>query len=146
MLELGDHQVEARDKLSSGKVLHGLVGTGKSRVAVAYYEKYEAPKRVIVITTAKKRDSWDWEREFALITVGKEISQYGLLTVDSWNNISKYIDVRNAFFIFDEQRLVGTGAWVKAFHKIAKHNAHITTTDDQNSLAAKTCRQRTKGT
>jgi len=115
-MELMEHQLEAVENLSNGKILYGGVGIGKSATVMGYYEKKEKGKKIYVITTAKKRDSLDWEFEAARVAAGD------LLTVDSWNNIAKYRDVEDAFFIFDEQRLVGSGVWVKSFIIIAKKN------------------------
>lgn len=126
-MELYEHQRTAIDNMKNGCILWGGVGSGKTFTSLNYYLEKEAPKDVYVITTAKKRDDLDWVREAARLGIGTVAgaTNYGLLTVDSWNNVGKYVGVKEAFFIFDEQRVVGTGAWVKAFLKIAKANRWI---------------------
>lgn len=117
--DLSLEQSEAVDNLHNGSILCGGVGSGKSRTALCYYcEQTLGRVPLYIITTARKRDEHDWEKEGA--PFGMDISN-----VDSWNNIKKYADVEGAFFIFDEQRVVGYGAWVKAFIKIARHNKWI---------------------
>lgn len=141
-IELRDYQLDAVQRMRNGCILCGGVGTGKSRTSLAYYYKEQGgvlgadhyvemknPKNLYIITTARKRDTLEWEEEMLpfLITTHSENSLYSKHTVviDSWNNIGKYEDVTNAFFIFDEQRVVGYGAWTKAFLKITKSNDWI---------------------
>lgn len=144
-IEMSVGQLEAVAKLTNGCILCGDVGSGKSRTALVYYflrvchgklaingkgefRKMATPKDLYVITTAKKRDTFEWEQECSpfLLSVKREESFSNVqVTVDSWNNIKKYIDVKDAFFIFDEQRVVGYGPWAKNFFKITKNNQWI---------------------
>lgn len=125
--ELMSHQQQALEVLSNGKILWGGVGAGKSAVAMAYYVKNEMPRDIYVITTAKKRDSLEWLKEAAHYAIADvhSCSAGGVLTVDSWNNIARFSDIEGAFFVFDEQRVVGSGAWVKSFLQIARKNHWI---------------------
>ena len=143
-VSLYDYQKEAIEKLHNGCILCGGVGSGKSRTALAYYfckegngsllnNEYipmKSPKDIYIITTARKRDTKEWEAELApfLLSTDSTLNYYSdkaKVTIDSWNNIKKYIDIKDSFFVFDEQRVVGYGAWVKAFLKITNNNRWI---------------------
>lgn len=119
-MNLYPHQEEALEKLRNGNILLGDIGSGKSLTSLVYYQRKESPKDLIIITTAKKRDSKEWESDILKAGLNPDI-----ITIDSWNNIKKYIKLTDCFFIFDEQRLVGSGAWVKSFWKIAARNHWI---------------------
>ncbi len=119
-VELYEHQKEALPKIKNGSILCGGVGSGKSRTALAYFLEKEYPRDLYIITTARKRDTNEWADE-CLPFGFNNIS----ITIDSWNNIGKYTNVCGAFFIFDEQRVVGYGAWTKAFLAISKKNRWI---------------------
>ena len=128
MVRLFPHQKEALEKLHSGSILCGGVGSGKSITGIAWYWKnvfLKKPADLYIITTARKRDTLEWNHEcmkFGL-SEDRETSQGGVkVTIDSWNNIGKYVGVKGCFFLFDEQRVVGYGAWVKSFLKIVKEN------------------------
>lgn len=142
-VSLYSYQMDAIRQMHNGCILCGGVGSGKSRTSLAYYfiqnggritpykdmNHKPKPKDLYIITTARKRDTLEWEGElvpFLLSTKPKQNKYYGnKVVVDSWNNIKKYSEVENAFFIFDEQRVVGYGAWTKAFLKITKSNEWI---------------------
>ena len=149
-VQLRDYQMDAIDRMHNGSILCGGVGSGKSLTAIGYYYIEEGGgyldgKRygyrddfvpmedcvdLYIITTARKRDTKEWEGELAkyFLNVNDISSPYHgkmKVVVDSWNNIKKYIDVKDSFFIFDEQRVVGSGTWVKSFLKITKFNHWI---------------------
>lgn len=141
---LRDCQMDAVNKMKNGCILNGGVGTGKSRTGLYYYFKENGgsfidqsfvpmkkpPQDLYIITTAMKRDSCEWDSEISnyRMSTNSELNTLypgQIIVVDSWNNIKKYADITGAFFIFDEDRVCGSGAWVKAFLKIAKHNHWI---------------------
>jgi hypothetical protein len=140
-ISLYDYQLDAVGRMKNGCILCGGVGSGKSRTSLAYYYQEQGgklgtksyvdmqhPRDLYIITTARKRDTKEWEGELVpfLLTTNPDVAYYkNKVVVDSWNNIGKYKDVYGAFFIFDEQRVVGSGAWVKAFLNIARKNKWI---------------------
>lgn len=152
-ISLYGYQLDAVKRMKNGCILCGGVGSGKSRTSLAYYYKEQGgrlgtcenevmtsrkasgkyvdmqnPRDLYIITTARKRDTKEWEGELVpfLLTTNPDVAYYkNKVVVDSWNNIGKYKDVYGAFFIFDEQRVVGSGAWVKAFLNIARKNKWI---------------------
>lgn len=137
---LRDYQMDAVNRMKDGCILNGGVGSGKSRTSLYYYFKEYGgemdpdyismidPPDLYIITTARKRDTCEWEKELSpfLLSTDEKLNTYkNKVVVDSWNNINKYTDAKDAFFIFDEQRVVGKGTWVKSFLKIAKNNRWI---------------------
>lgn len=142
-IKLYDYQLNALEHMHNGCILCGGVGSGKSRTAIAYYylmnggeinpKKYvpmadARPMDLYIITTARKRDTCEWQGDLApfLLSPDPKACYYPCrVVIDSWNNIKKYVEVTNAFFIFDEQRVVGKGTWVKSFLKITKANRWI---------------------
>ena len=144
MIQLYEHQLKALRRVKNGCILCGGTGSGKSITSLAYFylcnggsPEYlsgsdyipmdeEGLKDLYIITTARKRDTHEWENELIpfMMNPKPELSWYPdqKVVIDSWNNIKKYVNVENAFFIFDEQRVVGSGTWVKSFLKITKLN------------------------
>lgn len=142
-IELRDYQKDAVKRMKNGCILCGGVGSGKSRTSIAYYyiknggeldtDEYVTMddvniKDLYIITTARKRDTFEWENELSpfLLSTHQENNLYSnKVIIDSWNNIKKYAEVKNAFFIFDEQRVIGSGTWVKTFLRLSKANEWI---------------------
>lgn len=141
-INLYDFQLEAVKKMHNGCILCGDVGSGKSRTSLAYYcmqqnrsgntivygKIHQTVEDLYIITTARKRDTFEWDSElanFRMSTNPENDAFKHSVVIDSWNNIHKYKDVKGAFFIFDEQRVVGRGEWVKSFLKITKVNHWI---------------------
>lgn len=143
-VDLFEHQKDAVEKLRNGNILVGGVGSGKSRTALAYYflkvcggkiksngvggySPMKKPIDLYIITTARKRDTLEWDQEcynFCLYPKGENTSNIKII-IDSWNNVSKYTHAKDAFFIFDEQKVIGSGLWAKSFIKITKNNKWI---------------------
>ena len=139
------YQIDAVKRMKNGCILNGGVGSGKSRTALAYYylrnggdpaslcgDNYipmdDPPKDLYIITTARKRDTLEWDGDMGpfLLSTHTDVNLYcNKVVVDSWNNITKYKEITGAFFIFDEDRVTGSGVWVKSFLKIAKSNEWI---------------------
>lgn len=140
---LYDYQLKAVENMRTGCILNGGVGSGKSRTSLFYYFKecggwistdeyteMTNPRDLIIITTAQKRNLGEWVGELVPFLLYPDpetgLTRFGnKIVVDSWNNIRKYDEITNSFFIFDEDRVTGTGAWVKSFLNIAKHNDWI---------------------
>ena len=139
---LYDYQLDAVNRMKNGCILCGGVGSGKSRTGLAYYyvqnggqvntkryaKMHDPPQDLYIITTARKRDTLEWEEELIpfMMTTDESARMYKhKVVVDSWNNVHKYVGAKDAFFIFDEQRVVGDGQWVKSFLKITKENDWI---------------------
>jgi len=142
---LYDYQLEAVEKMKNGCILNGGTGSGKSRTGLFYYFMKQGgwidengykemsakpkPQDLYIITTARKRDTLEWNKELSPFLLSADENQekrYGnKIVIDSWNNIKKYIDVEGAFFIFDEQKVIGYGTWTKTFLKITKKNNWI---------------------
>lgn len=145
MIQLKPEQQLALEKMKNGCILTASspelsLGSGKSLTSIAYYyiqnggkfgknyTKMKDPCDLYIITTAQKRDKFEWDAELShfLLSTNPEVNIYSnKVVVDSWNNIKKYVGVKDSFFIFDEQRVVGYGTWSKSFLKIAKANQWI---------------------
>ena len=156
-MDLDQGQMQAVDRLKNGTILVGKVGSGKSRTALTYFYCKECggsicinqkgqysppsnPKDLYIITTAKKRDDEEWHKELIPFKLYPIENAPMKIVVDSWQNLPKYSNVMNSFFIFDEQRLVSYGKWTKTFLRISKHNKWIllsaTPADKWEDLAA----------
>lgn len=147
MVTLREHQKKALKQMKNGCILCGGVGSGKSITSISYFfllaggsiEPFKRPKvmkDLYIITTARKRDTFEWDNELLRFGLTRTGENYGnKVVVDSWNNLHKYVEhkegrgwkplVQNAYFIFDEQRVIGTGTWVKSFLCLTKVNEWI---------------------
>ena len=81
-MELRDYQLEAIGKMKNGCILNGGVGSGKSLTSLSYYYLQNGgsleflsgkdyipmpnpPKDLYIITTARKRDTFEWDGELS---------------------------------------------------------------------------------
>lgn len=140
MIILEPEQEDALNRMHNGCILCGGTGSGKSLTGVAYYISkvcrgnwgdpvfMKRPRDLYIITTAMKRDRFEWDDDLAKMGLSRDPESCLFpvkVVIDSWNNIRKYIGVYGAFFIFDEQRVVGNGAWAKSFQRIVKKNEWV---------------------
>lgn len=141
-MELDSGQLNAISRLKNGSILVGGVGSGKSRTGLTYFFCKECggkicinaegdfspmtrPKDLYIITTAKKRDDKEWEKELIPFMLYPIETAPIKIVIDSWQNLPKYVNVTNSFFILDEQRLVSYGKWARSFIRISKSNRWI---------------------
>ena len=140
---LYEGQKQAIKNLHNGCILCGGVGSGKSRTALSYFfiqnggkigktkitQMMKNPIDLYIITPAMKRDMFEWDKELAIFGLYRTDADFikegnriydNKVVVDSWNNIKRYADITGSFFIFDEDRVTGEGAWAKTFVKIAR--------------------------
>ena len=132
---LYDYQQDAVDRMRNGCILCGGVGSGKSRTGLAYYyiknggkvntkryvKMHDPPQDLYIITTARKRDTAEWEEEMLpfMMTTDEKVTMYHhKVVVDSWNNIHKYVGAKGAFLMLDNQLVVRNGHYVKTLLKI----------------------------
>ena len=141
MVKLYPHQRKAIDELHNGCILQGGTGSGKSLTSLCYYyekilngsyKDLRLPTKkqdLLIITSAKKRDSREWIDDLFKAGFGIKdnyVEDFDIhVTIDSWNNITKYENVKNLFIIFDEQKISGYGKWSKTFIKMSKYNEWI---------------------
>lgn len=144
-VKLFPYQEDALKRMHNGCILCGGTGTGKSITSLAYiYTKelhgsiklngkgeWKPPKvnkDIYIITVASKRDKGEWEDELCRFGLSTDISRSvnGIkVTIDSWNRIQHYKKVYGAVFIFDEDKVTGSGKWAKTFLYISRRNRWI---------------------
>lgn len=138
------YQQDAVDRMHNGCLLNTGTGSGKSFMSILYYwtkvcdgvytddefKPMKNPRPLLIITTPKKRDEKEWDKDLAPFLLSSDDnlnswSDVAKVTIDSWNNIKKYVNYIGHFVIFDENCLASWGTWTKSFLKIAKKNRWI---------------------
>ena len=144
-MKLFPHQEESLSKIKNGNIVVGGVGSGKSILTIAYYwtkilggdlhnlsKPIKNSTKLYIITTAMKRNLKEWDKELLKFYLDVEHSEANPnkieIVIDSWNNVKKYKEVKDAFFIFDEDKVTGYGVWAKSFITISKHNQWVIAT------------------
>lgn len=120
MVVLKDYQLDAIQRMHNGCILCGGTGSGKSLTSLGYVKKVYPTGTIYIITPAKKRNTGEWYDDIE--KAGMDPNRF---VIDSWNNLSKYKETKEAFFLFDEQKVSGKGVWAKSMIRIAKANQWI---------------------